>query len=110
DVQATAVTLSWTSGGGVGRIVVAEAGTSVQNDPVDGTSYAANSDFTLAEEIVEGGSRVVYAGTDDAVTITGLSSDTEYTFKVFEYSECNGTSPDYNLDDSSGNPVTITTL
>ncbi len=77
------VTLTWTSGGDY-VIVIAKEGSEVDTDPFRGTVYAANSNFTLGENI---GTNciAVYAGTEETVTITGLNEGTSYYFAIYKY-------------------------
>ncbi len=83
---ATTVTLSWTRGNGDGVLVTAKSGTTNTDTPVDGTTYSANSNFSLAPEIGGSGTaKVVYNGTGTSVTVTYLTAGTNYTFCIFEY-------------------------
>lgn len=78
------VTLNWTSGDGYRRIVVAKASSSVSGNPLDTFEYAANSTFGSGA-VLSTGEYVVYNGMGSTVTVTGLSTGTNYYFKVFEY-------------------------
>jgi hypothetical protein len=53
DIQSNQMTLNWDNGNGTGRLVLAKAGSAVNQIPVDGTNYAANSDFTAGQDIGE---------------------------------------------------------
>jgi len=83
------VDLSWTNGDGLKVIVLAKEGTSVDSDPVDGTSYTANSVFGTGDEIGTG-NYVVYTGTAQNVTVTGLNANTSYYFAIYEYNDTTG--------------------
>jgi hypothetical protein len=86
----SSISLSWTNGDGDERVVVAKADAPVDEDPVDGVGYAANSDFALGEDIGNG-NIVVYAGNGNAVTVTNLAgNNTEYYFAVYEYNGQSG--------------------
>ncbi|OJJ15873.1 hypothetical protein BKI52_36755 [marine bacterium AO1-C] len=88
SVATTSMTVNWTSGNGARRVVVAKAGSAVDQDPTDGTGYTANAAFGSGANL--GSSNfVVYDGTGNSVSLTGLSSGVTYHFKVIEY---NGTS------------------
>ena len=76
--------VSWTSGDGSGRILVARAGEEVDAIPADGITYTSNTVFGLGDEISTE-NFVVYAGHSNSVNITGLTENTQYFFKVFEY-------------------------
>src|SRR5690606_10559079 len=74
---------SW-YGNGEKRLILAKEGSPVTSQPVDGTSYTANSTFGLGDEVVPG-EFVVYNGTGGSGWIYGLQPQTTYYFKVFEY-------------------------
>ena len=78
------MTINWTSGGGTNRIVLVKAGSAVDSDPVDGTTYTPNTVFGSAQQIGTG-NRVVYTGTGNSVAITGLSANTTYYVAVYEF-------------------------
>ncbi|MFA5974294.1 MAG: T9SS type A sorting domain-containing protein [Lentimicrobiaceae bacterium] len=81
SVTGTGMTASWTNGDGTNRVVLINT-TNSFSAPVDGTDPVANP--------VYGGSgeQVVYNGNGSSVSVTGLSYNTFYWFRVFEY---NGT-------------------
>ncbi|WP_461078999.1 RICIN domain-containing protein [Spirosoma flavus] len=62
-------------------LVAARSGSSFLDRP-SGTTYTANSDFTGNGSAIEGG-KVVYRGTASMVTVTNLSPQTTYYFRVF---------------------------
>jgi hypothetical protein len=76
--------VTWRVGTGEGTIVVMRAGTAVDADPVDGTTYLADSEFGLGDEIGTG-NYVVYVGAGTEVTVTGIQSDYPYQFALYEY-------------------------
>ena len=84
NVTATTLTLSWTSGNGIGRLVLARAGSPVDNSPADGTTYSANAAFGSGSQL-GAGNYVVHAAGGNSVTVTGLAPSTTYYFAVFEY-------------------------
>ncbi|MBN2777574.1 MAG: T9SS type A sorting domain-containing protein [Bacteroidales bacterium] len=92
DTQTNQMDVSWTSGDGDYRIVVAST-SAIAGTPADNTSYTADANFGDGD-ILNAGEFIVYAGNGSSVTITGLSSDTEYFIKVFEYN-CDGGSEQY---------------
>jgi hypothetical protein len=94
NIASTSMTLNWDSGNGTGRIVLAKEGSAVDQVPVDLTSYSADPDFTVGQDI-GGGNIVVYLGNASSVDVTGLSEDTEYHFAVFEYN-CDAVTPVFN--------------
>jgi hypothetical protein len=94
DIQSNQMTLNWDNGNGTGRLVLAKAGSAVNQIPVDGTNYAANSDFTAGQDI-GGGNIVVFKGTESTVTVTNLTANATYHYAVYEYN-CDDTNPTFN--------------
>lgn len=86
-INTTQVTVNWTAGNGANRIVVARLSTSSAIPPNDAISYVPNSVFGSGTHL-GAGNYVVYDGNSNSVTVTGLQSNTAYTFAVYEY---NGT-------------------
>ena len=89
NFQATAngqnqIDLSWTRGDGDQVIVLAKEGSAVDSDPSDGTAYNANSTFGNGDQIGNG-NYVVYTGTGTSVSVTGLTSATNYHFAIYEF-------------------------
>lgn len=89
----TSAQLSFTAGNGANRIVVVST-TNFANTPVNGVTYAANTTFGSGST-VGAGNFTVLNGTGNSVTVNGLTANTTYYAKVFEY---NGTTP--NCDES----------
>lgn len=104
----TQLTLTWTSGNGARRVVLAHAGAAVNSNPANSTTYTANAAFGSGTQIGVG-NYVVYDGIGNSVTVTGLSASTVYNFQVFEY---NGTTAtiNYLTSTAAGNPGAQTTL
>ena len=97
----TSMNVSWTNGDGANRIVVVSASPiTASEEPVDGTTYTANTVYGSGTAI--GSGFVVYNSTGNSVTVTGLLSATTYYFAVFEY-DC---SPENYL--TSSYPTTST--
>jgi hypothetical protein len=87
------LTLSWSNGSGAGRLVVMKAETAITAAPVDLNVYPANTGFGSGSQLALG-EFVVYSGSANTVTVTGLSANKTYYYKVFEY---NGSAaPVYN--------------
>ena len=87
NIACYAMDLNWTSGNGANRIVVAST-SPITGTPVDQTNYIANSMFGSGSTIAAG-EFVVYNGSGNTSTVSGLSTNTTYYFAIFEY---NGTS------------------
>lgn len=79
--------LGWTNGNRSNRLVLVKQGSAVDADPVDGVVYTADSDFSGTPQEVGTGNFVVYAGTGSGVTITGLSMNTVYHVRVYEFNQ-----------------------
>ncbi|NOS56070.1 MAG: hypothetical protein HOP37_07420, partial [Cyclobacteriaceae bacterium] len=105
-VLPTSVELRWTIGNGSKRLVVVrQAGTTFVDDPVDGTTYTAGA--FGAGSTIGTGNYVVYSGNADRTLITGLTANTAYFFKVYEFS---GTGATSNFLITSEATATTTTL
>jgi Leucine-rich repeat (LRR) protein len=88
DVGPDRSTISWTNGGGDGRIVVASVdGTDF---PLDGQVYADGGNMYGQGSALSGLNYVVYQGTGSSFTLTGLGESTQYSIMVFEYVEEDG--------------------
>ena len=101
------LTLNFTSGGGNSRLLVGKSGSAVDGDPIDATSYSPNSTFGSGSQIGTG-NYVVGAGSSP-ITVSGLTPNTTYHFRVYEFNGSGGTE-NYNVNTSSGNPASFTTL
>ncbi|MBI2429168.1 MAG: fibronectin type III domain-containing protein [Ignavibacteriales bacterium] len=86
-------TLRWTNGNGSSHIVVMKRSSAVDADPVDGTSYAANSGFGSGSQIGTGNYVVAITngsqGNQDSVTVANLEAGTTY-FAVYEFNGSGG--------------------
>ncbi len=105
NLQLLAATVNWTNGNG-GRRLVILSDTSSITDPTDGNAAALVANTVYAGT----GQQIMYDGTASTVAITGLTQNTTYYGKVYEYLRC-GTDPyDYYYNVSSGtNVFTFTT-
>lgn len=84
--------LEWTKGDGTNRIVVARADSAVDFDPTDATTYTANASFGAGTGLgTYSNQYVVYNGTDSFFQVTGLDTNRQYHFAVFEYNGSTGT-------------------
>ena len=101
------LTANYTNGSGTSRLVVVHAGAPVDSDPVDSVSYTASTTFGSGDQIGTG-NYVVKAGAGP-VTVTGLSSNTVYYFRVYEFSG-SGNTTNYNINTAAGNPAPKYTL
>ena len=95
--------ISWTNGDGTKRIVKCNA-VNVFTDPVDGTDPASAGTVWLNT-----GEQVVYNGTGNNVTVTGLTWGNNYYFRVYE-ANCSGTAIKFLTSTATNNPNTNTVL
>lgn len=106
------ISLSWTNGNGARRMVVARAGSAVNANPVDGTSYTAHATLGSGSQIGTGNYVVFDSGTGNSVTVSGLSPGEVYHFRIFEYNGkygANDVNVVYQLGTSTNNPISHTT-
>ena len=106
-VSNNTITLSWASGNGVNRIVVGRAGSAVNQDPADSTTYTASAIFGSGTQIGTG-NYVVYSGSGSALTVSNLTAETVYHFRVYEFNGSGG-SENYLTSSAAGNPASRTT-
>ncbi len=105
----TSITLEWTPGNGTYRLVKINTANSFSN-PLDGSTYPANTYFIgTGEQVVYNGATEYLEGEPyNGVTITNLTPNTVYWFRVYEY---NGTGIDskYLTTTATNNPKAVTT-
>ncbi len=106
--EVTLTGINWTDGNGASRIVVVKAGSAVDGFPADGTGYTANATFGSGSQIGTG-NYVVHAGSGPLATLSGLSRDVVYHFRVFEFNG-SGSTANYLTNAASGNPASSTTM
>lgn len=82
--SATSITLAWTNGSGNNRLVLAREGAPVDQTPLNGTIYAASTNFGQGADLGNG-NFVVYAGSGNSVTVNNLNAGKRYYFQVVEY-------------------------
>jgi len=101
NVTTNSMTVSWNNGNGGARIVVARLGQAVSFSPTDGVNYTANANFSLGTDLGSG-NKIVYNGSGNNIDVSGLLSETNYFYTVFEYNG-SGATTDYL---TSGTPLT----
>ncbi|MCF8255008.1 MAG: FG-GAP-like repeat-containing protein [Bacteroidia bacterium] len=73
-----------TPGNGTGRIILLKQGTAaITSNPVNYTYYAATQNFSTSPALADG-SKIVYVGDTNVITISGLSPFTTYQIKIME--------------------------
>ncbi len=96
SITTTGMTANWTIGNGAKRIVIMNTANSFTN-PVDGSDPSANTVY------VGSGEQVVYNNSSNTVSVTGLTANTTYWFRVYEYNG-SGSGTKYLTITASGNP------
>ncbi|MBO6792631.1 MAG: VCBS repeat-containing protein [Balneolaceae bacterium] len=87
NVFSSSLSASWTNGNGTGRLIVAKQGSAVDVTPTDDIFYTAG-DFGSGSDLGSG-NFVVYSGSSNTASISGLTPDSTYHFAVFEYNAGN---------------------
>jgi hypothetical protein len=96
--------LSWNSGPGQGRVIVMKEGSVVTGVPADLSKYPYSSIFGSGAQI-NSGEYVVYSGNGNNTSVTGLSGNKTYHFKIFEF---NGSdAPVYNSSNAVSNSTIV---
>ena len=93
NILSNSMDVSWTNGNGDGRVVIMNTSNTFTT-PANGSNPTANTSYS-------GGQQVIYNGTGNSVSVSGLSASTTYWYRVYEY--C---SPDrvYNSGTAGNNP------
>ena len=106
SIAATSFSISCTKGNGARRIILLHAGSAVDSDPADNTTYTANSVFGSGTQIGSG-NYVVYKDTGSTVAITGLTANTTYYAKIYEFNGTGGTENFLTTNPAAGNTTTL---
>jgi len=84
SVTTNSITLNYTRGNGNKILIIAKAGSAVNASLSVGSTYTANTVFGSGQEVTTG-NFVVYNGTGNSATITGLTQGTTYYFACYEF-------------------------
>ncbi len=84
NVTSTSIDINWTVGNGTNSLVVVKAGSEVNADPTDGSTYTPNTIYGNGMQIGTG-NYAVYNGTGNSVSITGLGKAITYYVKVYTF-------------------------
>ncbi|MFC6997439.1 endonuclease [Rufibacter roseus] len=103
EATQTSFKINWTNGSGNRRLVVVREGSASAFSPSGSYSTGVNSDFSQATD-QGNGHKLVYAGTGNSVTVTGLTANRTYYVQVFEYCSTNNT---YNTTGAPAAQVTL---
>ncbi len=101
-IQDSTVSLGWTNGNGNRRIVVAKENSPVDAFPLDGYNHFGNGYFGWGFDL-GANNYVVYDGAGNGAWVSGLSENSKYYFRIFEYNQNQQTGdyPIYNLCNST---------
>ncbi len=107
NVTSNSFNIGWTKGTGTGlnSLVVIRSGSDVTSSPADGTGYTANAAFGTGSQMGTG-NYVVYAGSGNSVSVTGLTSSTIYYVAVYEYNGTAATTKYLTANPLKGNRIT----
>jgi len=105
EVLCNRATVSWTSGNGAARIVIARKGSAVSTLPSNNNYYLAKDSFGQGHQFSTT-EYVVYNGTGNSITVKNLESNTTYYFSVFEY---NGSGTVFNYRTTAYPEASFTT-
>ncbi|SNC68319.1 Por secretion system C-terminal sorting domain-containing protein [Hymenobacter gelipurpurascens] len=106
-VTSSSAQLNLSGGDGTKYLVVGHLGSAVDADPVDATTYTADLAFGTGS-VLGKGNFVVYNGTGNNITVTGLRPNTSYYFSVFAFNDNNTPYAENYLTTSPGT-VELTT-
>jgi hypothetical protein len=103
NVTTSSVTVNWTIGNGGNRLLVVSPDAPINAFPLDGTDYTGNVSYGSGS-MLGANNYVVYNGTGNSATITGLTSGKTYYFRLVEYNK-NATTGNNALYLLGDNPV-----
>lgn len=84
NIACTTADLSWSLGADATNSLVVISTSAITGAPVDGTHYTANSVYGSGD-ILNAGEYIIYNGTGNSVSISGLTAGTNYFITIFEY-------------------------
>ncbi len=86
-ITTTSIVVNFSGGNGAKRLLLAKSGSAVNSNPVDATTYIDGGGVFASGTQIGTLNYVVYAGTGNTVTVTGLTQGTVYHFAVYEYND-----------------------
>ncbi len=100
-VCANQMTVNWANGNGTRRVVKINTSNSF-NAPANGTDPIPNAFYVGA------GEQVVYNGSSNSVTVSGLSPYTTYWYRIYE-ANCSGNGSTFKTTTAVNNPKSMNT-
>lgn len=105
SVTTNSMTISWTNNGAEKHLVVMRESSAVDDVPIDGVVYSANSSFGTGEQVGIF-NYVVYKGSGNSVNVTNLATNKRYYVRVFAVNGAEGIGyANYNTNTTTGNPA-----
>ncbi|MCE1190151.1 MAG: endonuclease [Ignavibacteria bacterium] len=95
SIASTTASLNFSGGNGTNRIVIMNSGSATSFVPSDGSAQSGVSSVFSSATNQGNGNKIVYDGTGNTVTVTGLTAATSYYFTVIEYNVGTGNSQNY---------------
>ncbi len=93
--------ISWVNGNGKGRVVYIN-NTNSFTDPTNGEYPLINNAYSGS------GQQAIYNGSNSSVEVSGLSANTTYYFRAYEFNEKTTGNPMYNTSEALDNPTSFT--
>jgi hypothetical protein len=105
SVSTASMVISWTNGSGTNRAVFMKEGVQgTITDPTDSVSYSASANWnSKGTQLGSSGYYCIFNGSDNSVSLTNLTTNTNYWIQVFEYNG-SGIYTNYLTITASGNP------
>ncbi|MCR9250181.1 MAG: T9SS type A sorting domain-containing protein [bacterium] len=107
NITDQSVDLIWDMEEGASILILASESETINESPIDRVSYSANSHFGSGD-VIDGDHFVVYSGTGNEVTITGLFERENYYFHAFTYKISD--EEDLNYNDTSVSAMARTSI
>ncbi len=104
-VTSESFTVNWTNGTGSNHLVLIKSGSAVNATPIDAVTYTAMPTYGTGSELGTG-NFTLYKGTNNSVTVTGLTAATTYYIAVFDYNGSAATE-NYISSATTGNRTTL---
>lgn len=101
NVTDNSLTVNWVKGNGDRRVMLINTTNNFSPLPTTGAAYTNGT-------VLSGGDLLIWDGTAETLNISGLSCNTTYYFRIYEYARC-GVSPNYIFNHATPLDGSITT-
>lgn len=85
NITTNSLTMQWTNGDGLRRLIVAREGAPVNADPQDNEPYSGASSVFGNGSVTGPGNYTVYRSSSNYTTVSNLKPGTTYHFAIYEY-------------------------